>query len=82
MDNLCTKKYTDERCEQMVDTKDKTLYSFDIRCPCCNRKLMILNLSNHTKPQVSLLTKRDLGEHNTETRCYICKSFVAVDIKI
>lgn len=66
----------------MTIERKKIMYSFDIRCPCCSRKLMILNLSQYIKPQVSLLTKNDLGEHNTETRCYICKSFVAVDMKI
>lgn len=66
----------------MVDVKEKCLYKFDVRCPCCNRKLMIFNLSEQAKPQVSLLNKNALGEHSTETRCYICKSFVAVDIKI
>lgn len=43
---------------------------------------MILNLSNYNIPQVSLLQREELGVHNTETRCHICKSFVAVDIKI
>lgn len=65
----------------MKKGKDSTLHSFDIRCPNCNRKLMVLNLSNHIVPNVISLGKRDLGTHNTETRCYICKSFVAVDIK-
>lgn len=46
---------------------------------CCNKKLMILNLSNYNKPHVSILEREELGLHNTETRCPICKSFVAVD---
>lgn len=66
----------------VVNAKDKTLFQFDIRCPCCNRKLMVLNLSNYKIPIVHILKKDDLGVHNTETRCHICKSFVAVDIKI
>lgn len=42
---------------------------------------MVLNLSFSEKPNVLSLEKNDLGTHNTETRCYFCKSFVAVDIK-
>lgn len=64
----------------VVNLKDKKLFQFDIRCPCCKRKLMILNLSNYIVPDVRLLKKDELGEHNTETRCPICKSFVAVDV--
>lgn len=64
----------------MVKVKEKTLFKFDIRCPSCNRKLMILNLSNFNRPQVSVLERGGLGLHNTETRCPICKSFVAVDM--
>ena len=67
--------------ECLVKTEEKILYQFDIRCPCCNRKLMVLNLSNYKKPIVHILKKENLGVHNTETRCYICKSFVAIDIK-
>lgn len=63
----------------MVNVKEKTLFKFDIRCPSCNRKLMILNLSNFNRPQVRVLERGELGIHNTETRCPICKSFVAVD---
>lgn len=66
----------------MIGEKKKLPYSFDVRCPCCNRKLMILNFSQNVEPCESVLSKSDLGEHSTETRCYICKSFVAVDIKI
>lgn len=58
----------------------KLLYNFDVRCPCCNRKLMIVNLVNYNKPKVRLLRKTELGQHSTETRCPICKSFVAVDV--
>ncbi len=65
----------------MIRTNGKVLYQFDIRCPCCNRKLMVLNLSNYEKPIVHISSKDELGVHNTETRCYICKSFVAIDIK-
>lgn len=64
----------------MVNVKEKTLFKFDIRCPSCNRKLMILNLSNFNRPQVRVLERGKLGIHNTETRCPICKSFVAVDM--
>ena len=64
----------------MVNVKEKTLFKFDIRCPSCNRKLMILNLSNFNRPQVRELERGELGIHNTETRCPICKSFVAVDM--
>ncbi len=66
----------------MVDTKEKIFYQFDVRCPCCKRKLMTLNLSQYKKPIVSMFTKEDRGIHNTETRCPICKSFVAVDVDI
>lgn len=69
------------RCKLLIKTKEKILYQFDIRCPCCNRKLMVLNLSNYEKPKVCVLQKNDLGVHNTETRCHICKSFVAIDIR-
>ena len=69
------------RCKLLVKTKAKILYQFDVRCPCCNRKLMVLNLSNYKRPSVHVLKKDDLGLHNTETRCHICKSFVAIDIK-
>lgn len=64
----------------MVNVKEKTLFKFDIRCPSCNRKLMILNLSNFNRPQVRVLERGELGIHNTETRCPIYKSFVAVDM--
>jgi transposase-like protein len=64
----------------VVNVKEKTLFKFDIRCPSCNRKLMILNLSNFNRPQVRVLERGELGIHNTETRCPICKSFVAVDM--
>lgn len=64
----------------MVNVKEKALFKFDIRCPSCNRKLMILNLSNFNRPQVRVLERGELGIHNTETRCPICKSFVAVDM--
>lgn len=66
----------------VVKVKEKTLFKFDIRCPSCNRKLMILNLSDFNKPQVSMLERGELGLHNTETRCPICKSFVAVDVDV
>lgn len=69
------------RCKLLIKTKEKILYQFDIRCPCCNRKLMVLNLSNYEKPKVCVLQKNDLGVHNTETKCHICKSFVAIDIR-
>lgn len=45
----------------MVGTEEKYLYKFDIKCPCCKRKLMILNLSNYNKPQVSVLGGGELG---------------------
>lgn len=64
----------------VVKVKEKNLFKFDIRCPCCNRKLMILNLSNFNIPQVRVLEQEELGLHNTETRCPVCKSFVAVDV--
>lgn len=73
--------YTSGRCKILIKTKEKILYQFDIRCPCCNRKLMVLNLSNYQKPKVHILEKNDFGVYNTETRCHICKSFVAIDIK-
>lgn len=66
----------------VVKVKEKTLFKFDIRCPSCNRKLMILNLSDFNKPQVRILERGELGLHNTETRCPICKSFVAVDVDV
>ena len=37
-------------------------------------------LSQYRKPVVSIFSKDDSGIHNTETRCPICKSFVAVDV--
>ena len=46
------------------------LHSFEIRCPNCNRKLMVLNLSFSEKPNVLALEKNDLGTHNTEKRCF------------
>lgn len=69
------------RCKLLIKIKEKILYQFDIRCPRCKRKLMILNLSNYCEPCVRLLQKSELGKYNTETRCPMCKSFVAVDIK-
>ena len=69
-----------EKVENMINARSRFVYRFDIRCPSCNRKLMILNLSNFKKPQVSVLKRGELGMHNTETRCPICKSFVAVDV--
>lgn len=64
----------------VVDTKGKITYQFDIRCPCCNRKLMTINLLQYKIPNVSIFSKDESGTHNTETRCPICKSFVAVDV--
>ena len=58
----------------MRTTKSNLLYKFDIRCPYCRRKLMVINSS------VKLLKKSELGVYITETRCHICKSFVAVDM--
>ena len=66
----------------VVEVNEKTLFKFDIRCPSCNRKLMILNLSDFNIPQVSVLEQEELGIHNTETRCPISKSFVAVDVDV
>mgnify|MGYP004541320437 CR=1 FL=1 len=63
----------------MLNTKERLFYQFDVRCPRCNRKLMVLNLSNYEKPNVCILKKNDLGVHSTETRCHVCKSFVAID---
>jgi ssDNA-binding Zn-finger/Zn-ribbon topoisomerase 1 len=77
---MCTYEYTYGGLKLLINKKDKTLYQFDIRCPCCKRKLMILNLSNFNKPQVSVLEREEFGIHNTEIRCPICKSFVAVDV--
>lgn len=51
----------------MIKVNEKTLFKFDIRCPSCNRKLMILNLSDFNRPQVSVLEREELGVHNTET---------------
>ena len=78
--SLCTNKYTEWKGEKVANVKEKSLYHFDIRCPSCNRKLMILNLSYFCKPQVSLLDCGEFGLHNTEIKCHICKSFVAVDV--
>ena len=64
----------------MVSVKDKNLFQFDIRCPSCNRKLMTINLLQYKMPIVSIFSKDESGTHNTETRCPICKSFVAVDV--
>lgn len=65
----------------LCNAEENNLFKFEIRCPCCKRKLMILNLSNYSEPRVIILRKSELGSHNTETRCHICKSFVAVDLK-
>jgi hypothetical protein len=65
----------------MFNIKINNLYNFDIKCPCCKRKLMTINLSQYEKPTVSIFTKSNAGIHNTETRCHVCKTFVAVDLK-
>ena len=72
--------HIDKRSKIVVNVSNKPLYQFDIRCPCCSRKLMILNLSDFNKPQVSLLERGEFGLHDTEIKCHICKSFVAIDI--
>ena len=64
----------------MWDKRKNYLYRIDIRCPCCRRKLMILNLPEFNVPKVSVLERNELGVHGTETRCPICKSFVAIDV--
>lgn len=64
----------------MRTTKSNLLYKFDIRCPYCRRKLMVINSSQYNEPQVKLLKKSELGVYITETRCHICKLFVAVDM--
>lgn len=71
---------TYERRMLVVDTKEKILYQFDIKCPCCRKRLMTINLSQYKKPIVSIFSKDDSGIHNTETRCSICKSFVVIDV--
>ena len=63
----------------MWNNKEKCLYKYDVRCPNCKRKLMILNLPTCNVPQISILERNDLGYHYAETRCHICKTFVAVD---
>lgn len=64
----------------MKGKKLKQVYQFDVRCPCCKRKLMRINLSTLKKLKVSLFKQEDSEVHNTETRCHICKSYVAIDI--
>lgn len=80
LEYMCTCVYTHERWMFVVDTKEKILYQFNIKCPCCRKRLMTINLSQYRKPVVSIFSKDDSGIHNTETRCPICKSFVAVDV--
>lgn len=80
IERMCTIVYTQERENVVVNVKEKSLYQFDIRCPCCKRKLMTINLSQYKKPTVSIFSKDSAGIHNTETRCYVCKSYVGVDI--
>lgn len=78
---VCTNKYTQTKgANKVINVRKKPLFQFDIRCPCRNRKLMILNLSDFNKPQVSLLERDEFGLHNTEIKCHICKAFVAVDV--
>lgn len=40
---------------------------------------MMVNSLNYDKPKVFIMERKDLGLYYTETRCYICKSFVAID---
>lgn len=65
----------------MINMKRNKLYKFDIKCPCCKRRLMTVNLSQYEKPIVSIFAKSSAGIHNTETRCHVCKTFVAIDLK-
>lgn len=81
LSKVCTKKYTKRGILFLVKKYRCNLHSFEIRCPNCNRKLMVFNLSDFEEANVVTLEKNDLGKHNTETRCFCCKSFVAVDIK-
>lgn len=64
----------------MMETSIQSSYQYDVRCPNCNRKLMVFNISKDCEVKVNLFNVSESGTHTTETRCYICKSFVAVDI--
>lgn len=66
----------------MLEFQTEYKFHFDIKCPCRQKRLMTINLSQYKKPIVSMFTKEDSGVHNTETRCPICKSFVAVDVDV
>lgn len=79
---MIIEKHEVNRSEYMSKVKTGFKFHFDIRCPCCQKRLMTINLSQYKKPLVSMFTKKDSGVHNTETRCPICKSFVAVDVDV
>lgn len=78
--NITIEKLEINRSKYMSKFQTGYKFHFDIRCPCCQKRLMTINLSQYKKPIVSMLTKENRGVHNTETRCPICKSFVAVDV--
>lgn len=55
-------------------------YKVDIKCPCCKKKLMIINLPTINKLKVVQFFSGESGQHNTEIKCHMCKSYVAIDI--
>lgn len=64
----------------MIKTRTQSSYQYDVRCPNCRRKLMVFNISKDCEVKVNLFNISESGTHTTETRCHICKSFVAIDI--
>lgn len=64
----------------MMKTSIQSSYQYEVRCPNCNRKLMVFNISKDCEVNVNLFNVSESGTHTTETRCHICKSFVAIDI--
>ena len=64
----------------MIGTNLKSTYKVDIRCPCCKKKLMIINLPTIKKLKVAQFCQEESGKHNIEIKCHMCKSYVAIDI--
>ena len=49
----------------------------DIRCPCCNKKLMCVRLDNKTSLAVVVINNpSQQNDYTIATRCHVCKSYV------
>lgn len=51
-------------------------FLFEIRCPCCTKKLMCVRVDNTSLPNVSIADSTHQLDYDLVTRCPSCKSYV------